>query len=73
MGLKDELKKTIDNVSDAVNEAKHRGNAEVERAKRAAEGDTMTATEKAGSFLKEGKEKVLEGVDRAKRDVRENV
>jgi hypothetical protein len=73
MGLKDELKKTIDNVSDAVSEAGHRGNAAGERAQREVAGDTMTPAEKVGSVLNEGKENVLAETDRAKRDVRENV
>jgi hypothetical protein len=73
MGLKDELKKTIDNVSDAISEAGHRGNAASERAEREVAGDTMTPGERVGSVLNEGKENVLAEADRAKRGVRENI
>jgi flagellar hook-basal body complex protein FliE len=73
MGIKDELHKTIDNVSDTINQAGHETNAAAERATREAAGDTMTTGEKAKSILNEGKEKVLAEVDRTKRDVRNNV
>jgi gas vesicle protein len=73
MGLKDELKKTIDNVGDAISELGHRGKAEAEQASREAAGDTMTPGEHVGSVLTEGKERVLAEVDRTKREVRENV
>jgi hypothetical protein len=73
MGIKEELKKTIDNVGDAISEATHRGNAEGERAKREVAGDALTPGEKLGSVANEGKERVLAEVDRTKRDVRENI
>jgi len=70
MGLKDELKKTIDDVGDAVDELGHRSAADGERAKREVAGDVMTPGEKVGSLANEGKERVLADVDRAKRDIR---
>jgi hypothetical protein len=73
MGLKEDLKKTIDNVGDAISEMTHRGNAEGEQAKREVAGDAMTPTEKAGSFLNQGKETVLAEVDKTKREARENI
>ncbi len=73
MGLREEIKKTVDNVGDAINEATHRTNAAGEHAKREAAGDALTPSEKIGSVVNEGKEKVLAEVDRTKRDVRENV
>jgi hypothetical protein len=72
MSLKDELKKTIDNVGDALNEAGHRVSAGTERATREAAGDEMTPGEKAKSVVNEGKENVLAGVDKAKQDLRNN-
>jgi hypothetical protein len=70
MGIKDELKKTIDNVSDTFSEAGHRANAEAERANRDVAGGVMTPGEKVGSIANEGKESVLADVDRTKRDFR---
>jgi hypothetical protein len=70
MGIKDELKKTIDNVADTFSEAGHRANADAEHADRAAAGDVMTPGEKLGSVVNEGKEGVLADVDRAKREFR---
>ena len=72
MGLMDGIKKTVDNVADAISEAGHKTNAEAEHATRDAAGDAMTPGEKLGSMVNEGKENVLGGVDHAKRDVREN-
>jgi hypothetical protein len=73
MSLKNDLKKTIDNVSDAVSEAGHRTSAEAERVSREAAGDELTPGEKLGSAMNEGKERVLADIDKAKRDVRNNV
>ncbi|MBD5655500.1 MAG: hypothetical protein IAI50_10045 [Candidatus Eremiobacteraeota bacterium] len=70
MGLKDELKKTVDNIGDAINEVGHRSSADAERGTREVAGDEMTTGEKVGSYANEGKERVLADVDRAKRDVR---
>ncbi len=70
MGLLDGIKKTVDNVSDALSEAGHKTAAEGERAKRETAGDVMTPGEHVSSVLNEGKEEVLGGVDHAKRDLR---
>jgi len=70
MSLKNEAKKTIDNVSDAVDETVHRANAEGERAKRDAAGEALTPGEHARSIAEESKERVLAGVDRTKRNLR---
>ena len=70
MGIKDELKKTIDNVADTFSEAGHRANADAEHANRDVAGDVMTPGEKLGSVATEGKEGILADVDRAKRDFR---
>jgi len=73
MGLLDGIKKTVDNAADALSEAGHKTNAEAEHASREVAGDTMTPGEKLGSVANEGKEDLLAGVDRTKRDVRDNV
>lgn len=73
MGLRNEIKKTVDDVGDALNEAGHRANAGSERANREVAGDSMTTAKKAGSVLNEGKEKTLAEVDRAKREIRDKI
>ncbi len=73
MGMKDELKKTIDNVADTFSEAGHRANADAEHANREVSGDVMSPGEKVGSVANEGKESVLADVDRAKRDLRKEM
>ena len=70
MGLKDEFKKVVDNVKDAVSEAGHRSEAEGEQAKRDVAGDTMTTGEKAGSMLNQAKNNVQAEADSTKRDIR---
>jgi len=70
MGLQDGIKKTLDNVGDALHEAGHRTVAEAEHLKRKLAGEEMTPGEHVGSALNEGKERVLAEVDKAKRDAR---
>ncbi len=72
MGLKEDLKKTVDNVKDAFNEAGHKVNAENEQAKRELAGDAMTPGEKVASVANQAKEESLAGMDRAKQAVRSN-
>jgi hypothetical protein len=71
MALKDEFKKGVDDAKDAANEAKHRSEAEAEKAKRELGG--LTATEKVGSVLNEAKEDVEAHVDHLKREVRDKI
>jgi sugar-specific transcriptional regulator TrmB len=71
MALKDEFDKSVHNAKDAINEAKHRSEAEAEKAKREVADDSMTATEKVGSVLNEAKKNVEAGADHLKRDVRD--
>jgi hypothetical protein len=71
MGSK--LRKTVDDVRDAVNEVRHRSNATAEHVRRAANGDRMTAGEKVKSYLREDAEDTKADVDRAKRTVRKKV
>ncbi|HZT11267.1 MAG TPA: hypothetical protein VFA29_00555 [Candidatus Baltobacteraceae bacterium] len=66
-----EIKKTIDDVKDAVKEGIHRGNAAGERDTRAAFGDVMTPGEKASSVTREISEDAKAGVDKAKRTLRD--
>jgi hypothetical protein len=70
MGLKDEVKKVIDNVKDSLSESAHKTEADGERAKRDLAGDSMTPGEKAGSLLNEAKNNVQGDADAAKRDIR---
>lgn len=65
-----EIKKTIDNVGDAIKEGVHRGNADAERETRAEFGDVMTPGEKTGSVAREVEERTKAGIDNAKRNVR---
>jgi hypothetical protein len=67
----DAVKHGVDDVRDTVNEARHRGEAEAERAKRETAGDALTPGEKVGSALNEGKERTLAEIDKAKRDLRD--
>jgi ribosomal protein L7/L12 len=71
MALKDEFNKGLDDAKDATNEAKHRSEAEAEKAKRELRGDSLTATEKVGSVLNEAKDNVEAHVDHLKREVRD--
>ncbi len=69
MGLKETIVGAIDTITDKVNEIGHTTNADAESAKREVAGDALTPTEKAGSILNEGKERILAGVDKTKADV----
>ena len=69
--LKDEVKKTVDDVKDAADEAKHRSLADIEMAKRKALQDQMTAGEKMKSGVDEFGHRVAAEVDKTKRDVRD--
>lgn len=72
MGLKDEIKKTVDNAKDAVSEANHRSQAQAEQTKRDVAGDEMTLGEKAGSVVNQAKHSTQAEIDSAKREVRSN-
>ena len=72
MGLKEDLKKTVDNVKDAFNEAGHKANADAEQTERDLGGDALTPGEKVRSVANQAKEETLAGVDRAKQDIRSN-
>ncbi len=66
-----EIKKTVQDVGDAIKEGAHRGNADAERAGRTAFGDVMTPGEKAGSVAREVTEEAKAGIDKTKRNVRD--
>ncbi|MBC5823302.1 MAG: hypothetical protein GIW99_11115 [Candidatus Eremiobacteraeota bacterium] len=70
MDLKKDFNKAVDNVKDGLDEAKHRSQAEGERAKRDVDGDNMTAGEKLESNVKEGGHNLGADWDKTKRDVR---
>jgi len=65
------VKKVVDDARDSIHEAAHRSNAEGERATRETLGDAMTPGEKAGSALREAKERVAAEFDKGKREVRD--
>ena len=67
----DEVKKAVDDVKDAANEAKHRTTADIEKAKRDVAGDEMTTGEKVKSFVHEDVERTKADIDKAKREVRD--
>jgi len=71
MGMKDDVKKVIDDVKDTVKEAAHRSTAEAEKSRRAVDGENMTAGEKAGSAINEAKNRIEAGIDAAKRKIRD--
>jgi len=68
----DNVKKAIDDVKDASQEIKHRGEAEAERVKRDVAGDEMTTGEKVKSVVHEDVENTKADVDKAKRAVRDH-
>ncbi|MBC5806453.1 MAG: hypothetical protein DLM53_11640 [Candidatus Eremiobacter antarcticus] len=73
MDIKKEFDKTVDDVKDTMDEAKHRSKAEAEQTKRDVAGQDMTATEKAKSAAKEGANRVEADWDKTKRDVRDKI
>jgi vacuolar-type H+-ATPase subunit H len=72
MGLKDQIDKAVDDAGDTIDEAKHRTQAEAERANRDANGDLMPAGDKAKSMVDEAGHRVAAEADRAKRAVRDH-
>ena len=69
--MANEIKKTIEDVRDAVKEGVHRGNAAAEHDVRSEAGDLMTPGEKAGSVAREIGETTKAEIDRTKRKVRD--
>jgi hypothetical protein len=72
MGIKEDLRKTIDNVKDAFGEAAHKANADTEQTERDLSGDALTPGEKVRSVANQAKEETLAGIDHAKREIRNN-
>ncbi len=68
----DAVKRTTDNVKDAIHEASHRTVADAEKARREALDGELTGTEKAKSVLNEAKERTQAEIDAAKREVRKH-
>lgn len=69
--MANEIKKTVQDLGDAVKEGVHRGNADAEHATRTEFGDVMTPGEKAGSMAREAGESAKAEVDHAKRKIRD--
>ncbi|MDQ2817840.1 MAG: hypothetical protein M3T49_06465 [Candidatus Eremiobacteraeota bacterium] len=70
--LKNDFNKAVDNVKDSVDQAKHKSQADGERAKRDVAGKDMTASEKVESTVKEGGHNLGADWDKTKKDVRNN-
>ena len=70
MGLKKQIRKTVDNVKDTARETKHRAESGAERAKRESFGQDMTATQKVRSAGRQAKSDVQADWDKTKRDIR---
>jgi hypothetical protein len=70
MSFKEGLEKLGPDVKDSANEAKHRVNAEGERAKRDLLGDSMPLGDKAKSAVNELKNRGAAEIDKTKREVR---
>jgi hypothetical protein len=70
--ITDEVKKGVQDVRDSAAAAVHHSAAEAERARRETEGDTLTAGEKMASVADETKERMKEGVDNAKKSIRDH-
>ena len=70
MKVKRAERKAGKNARDLSHEASHRVKAAGEHVKRGIAGDFMTASEKAGSSIKEGGHRIAADVDKAKRKLR---
>lgn len=69
--MANEMKRTIDDISDSVKEGIHRGNAAAEHETRKDFGDDMTTGEKVDSVANEAGENIKAGVDKTKRGIRD--
>ena len=72
MDLEKNIDKTVKDVQDGADEAKHRFKAGMERGKRDAAGDAMTTSEKISSRVKEAGDDTAAEFDKAKRKIRDN-
>jgi hypothetical protein len=70
--IADEVKKGVEDVRDSAAAAIHHSAAEAEHERREVAGDTMTPGEKVTSAVDEAKERMKEGVDKTKRNIRDN-
>jgi ABC-type transporter Mla subunit MlaD len=68
----DAIKRTTDNVRDAIQEGRHRTAADAEKARRQAFDSELTGAEKAKSLLHQTKERTQAEIDAAKREVRKH-
>jgi hypothetical protein len=66
------LNDVVHDAEDAVNEQKHRAQADLEKVKRDVLGDEMTTSEKLGSHANELKHRSQAEIDKAKRAVRDH-
>ena len=70
---RDTLNTIKNDTKDAVDEAKHRVAAGGEKMKRAVEGDDMPLGDRIASHVKEAGHNLGAGVDKAKRETRDEV
>ncbi|MBV8117573.1 MAG: hypothetical protein JOZ01_06320 [Candidatus Eremiobacteraeota bacterium] len=70
--ITEEVKKGVLDARDSAGEAMHHSAAEAERTRREVAGDTMTPGDKVASTLDEAKERIKEGSDHAKRNIRDS-
>jgi hypothetical protein len=68
----DAIKRTADNVRDAIHEEEHRAAADAEKARREALDSELTGGQKTKSVLNEAKERTQAEIDAAKREVRKH-
>jgi hypothetical protein len=68
----DTIKRTTDDVRDAIHEGQHRTAADGEKARREAFDSELTGVEKTKSVLNEAKERTQAEIDAAKREARKH-
>jgi len=66
----DAVKRTTDNVKDAIHEGQHRTAADAEKVRRESLGDELTGSEKVKSVINEAKHRTQAEIDAGKREVR---
>ncbi len=70
--MADNIKDTVRNAKDTVDEAMHRSTADAEHMRRDIDGDNMTTEEKLTSLANEAKHRTEAEIDKAKREVRKH-
>jgi len=71
MGLEREIDKATKNMRDAINETKHRAEADAEKYERESDDGTMTQGERLRSAANETKHNIQADIDKSKRELRD--